>query len=97
MLSIKCILYLFLPEHLVSTCALSLVLEGGGVGVHLAGGADGLVVVLGVDALADGGGSSVHEGGLRPGAPPAALAPLHPLRAVGARLVPDDLVTLDQS
>ena len=53
-------LNLFLPEHFVSAVALPLVLKGGGVGVHLAGGADGLVVVLGVNALANGRCAPVH-------------------------------------
>ena len=93
------VINLFLPKHFVSAVALPLVLEGGGVGVHLAGGADGLVIVLGVDALANGRGAPVHHGGLRPGPPPPALAALHPLGGAGAGallLVTDDLVTLDQ-
>ena len=89
-------LNLFLLEYLVSAVALPLVLEGGGVCVHLAGGADGLVVVLGVDALADGCGAAVHQRGLRPGPAPPALTPLHLLGTAGGLLVSCDLVRLDQ-
>ena len=80
----------------MSAVALPLVLEGGGVGVHLAGGADGLVVVLGVDTLADSRGAAMHQRGLCPGPAPPALAPLHPLGAAGGLLVSGDLVRLDQ-
>ena len=80
----------------MSAVALPLVLKGGGVGVHLAGGADGLVVILGVNALTNGRCAPVHQRGLGPGAPPPALAALHPLGAARALLVSDDLVTLDQ-
>ena len=60
-----------LLEQLVSTGALSLVLVGRGVGVHLAGGAGVLVEVLSVDTLTNGCSSSMHHGALCPGPPPA--------------------------